>query len=162
VLRRPGPVSRITCSATKMSFLPVTFRNQLEQYPYISAAITCLTFSFALSAFFVGGNARQKKIPPETERILIVGGSSGLGRKLAVLYAQRGAKVCVTGRRKALLEELQDELLGKYPPSLKKSGGNSRFVLIEGADMTKAEDLVRVRETLQRGEFPLSQNRVTY
>ncbi|PVF99027.1 NAD(P)-binding protein [Serendipita vermifera] len=133
-----------------MSFLPVSFRNYVEQYPYLSAAITCLTFSFTVSTFFVGlGNARQKKVPPAAERVLIVGGSSGLGRKLAVLYAQRGAKVCVTGRRKALLEELQDELLKLYPPVVKTSGGPCH-VLIEGADMTRPEDLVRVRDNLQQ------------
>lgn len=38
--------------------------------------------------------------------ILIVGGTSGLGRKLAELYAAEGAIVGIVGRRKHLLEEI--------------------------------------------------------
>lgn len=41
------------------------------------------------------------------EKILIVGGSSGLGRKLAELYAAEGAQVGVIGRRANLLEDLR-------------------------------------------------------
>lgn len=42
-------------------------------------------------------------------RIIIVGASSGIGRKMAELYVGQGHKVGVTGRRKHLLEELKEK-----------------------------------------------------
>lgn len=44
-------------------------------------------------------------------RIIIVGASSGIGRKMAERYLQQGARVGITGRRLALLEEL----VSQYP-----------------------------------------------
>ncbi len=39
--------------------------------------------------------------------VLIAGATSGIGRALCLLYLKEGRKVAVTGRRKALLEELK-------------------------------------------------------
>jgi short-subunit dehydrogenase len=44
------------------------------------------------------------------KKVLIVGGTSGLGRKLAELYVERGDKVAVIGRRENLLTELKTKL----------------------------------------------------
>ncbi len=41
------------------------------------------------------------------QKIIIVGASSGIGKELAVLYASKGSKVAITGRREKLLEELK-------------------------------------------------------
>src|SRR5690348_762892 len=41
------------------------------------------------------------------QTILIIGGTSGLGRRLAELYCGEGCKVGVIGRRKELLDTLQ-------------------------------------------------------
>jgi short-subunit dehydrogenase len=43
-----------------------------------------------------------------SKKVLIVGGSSGLGRQLAELYAAEGCKVGIIGRRENLLIELQE------------------------------------------------------
>lgn len=43
------------------------------------------------------------------QTVLIVGGTSGLGRKLAELYAAEGATVGVVGRRQHLLEEIKQQ-----------------------------------------------------
>jgi short-subunit dehydrogenase len=43
------------------------------------------------------------------KKVLIVGGSSGLGRQLAVHYAQQGASVGVLARRGQLLNELKND-----------------------------------------------------
>jgi short-subunit dehydrogenase len=44
-------------------------------------------------------------------KIIIVGATSGMGRRLAEIYADKGWKVGVTGRRQNLLDELKQ----KYP-----------------------------------------------
>jgi short-subunit dehydrogenase len=41
---------------------------------------------------------------------IIIGASSGIGRKLAVILSQNGYTVCATGRRADLLKSLQSEL----------------------------------------------------
>lgn len=46
-----------------------------------------------------------------SKRIIIVGATSGIGRKLAELYAEAGNRVGITGRRKELLDEIQN----RYP-----------------------------------------------
>ena len=48
-----------------------------------------------------------------SKKILIVGGSSGLGRELAKLYASEGYEVGVIGRRENLLTELEQLFSGK-------------------------------------------------
>ena len=44
-----------------------------------------------------------------TNKVLIIGGSSGLGRQLATLYDSSGARVAVIARRGQLLTELKNE-----------------------------------------------------
>ncbi len=51
-------------------------------------------------------NTRKNTMP---KRILIVGGSSGLGRRLAELYAAEGCKIGIIGRRENLLEEIRQQ-----------------------------------------------------
>ena len=45
--------------------------------------------------------------PGDQIRIIIVGATSGIGRKMAELYAQKGYRVGITGRRQELLDEIQ-------------------------------------------------------
>jgi short-subunit dehydrogenase len=42
------------------------------------------------------------------EKIIIVGATSGIGKEMAALYASKGCKVAVTGRREKLLDELKN------------------------------------------------------
>lgn len=49
---------------------------------------------------------------PIMKRVLIIGGTSGIGRELARTYLRQGCRVGVTGRREQLLESLQQEALG--------------------------------------------------
>jgi NAD(P)-dependent dehydrogenase (short-subunit alcohol dehydrogenase family) len=42
--------------------------------------------------------------PYENQVVIITGGSSGIGRSAALAFAQKGARVLVTGRRRAPLE----------------------------------------------------------
>jgi len=43
------------------------------------------------------------------KKVIIIGATSGIGRAMAILYAQNNWRVGVTGRRKALLDDLQME-----------------------------------------------------
>jgi short-subunit dehydrogenase len=43
------------------------------------------------------------------KKVLIIGGSSGLGRQLAILYSRKGHSVAVIARRAQLLSELKSE-----------------------------------------------------
>jgi short-subunit dehydrogenase len=45
------------------------------------------------------------------KKVIIIGASSGIGKELAILYAQAGCRVGITGRRMELL----DELKGLFP-----------------------------------------------
>lgn len=46
-------------------------------------------------------------------KVIIIGASSGIGRALAVLYAQAGWEVGITGRRVSLLREIEELFPGK-------------------------------------------------
>ena len=50
--------------------------------------------------------------------VIITGGSSGIGRALAVAFAQKGAKVVVTGRNEERLNEVGQELDALNAPNL--------------------------------------------
>jgi len=52
-----------------------------------------------------------------SQKIIIVGASSGMGRKMAELYAEKGNRVGITGRRIELLEELKKQ----YPQQIEYS-----------------------------------------
>ena len=49
----------------------------------------------------------------QIKRIIIVGATSGIGRKMAELYAANGNIVGITGRRKELLDEIENMFPGK-------------------------------------------------
>lgn len=49
----------------------------------------------------------------QIKRIIIVGATSGIGRKMAELYAAKGNIVGITGRRKELLAEIEGMFPGK-------------------------------------------------
>lgn len=88
-------------------------------------------------------------------RIIIVGATSGIGRKLAEAYAEKGCIVGITGRRKELLDEIQqsnssqfetacfdvtqNENLSHLEALVKKLGGLDILVYNSGGgDVSKA------------------------
>jgi short-subunit dehydrogenase len=52
---------------------------------------------------------RLRHVPARGEKVLIFGCSSGIGKALALTYAQRGAKLILVARRQALLTTLAEE-----------------------------------------------------
>lgn len=95
---------------------------------------------------FLGRARRCSKIPKNNERVLILGGSSGVGRAIARQYAERGARVCVVGRRQAQIEETAEEFRNRGISS--SSHGASRILGLTG-DFADVDDMVRIRAILE-------------
>src|SRR6188508_405605 len=72
----------------------------------------------------------------QIKRIIIVGATSGIGRKMAELYAAAGNIVGITGRRKELLDEIEN----MYPGKIKT----------ECFDVTGNENIERVTALIQK------------
>jgi short-subunit dehydrogenase len=71
----------------------------------------------------------------DPKKIIIVGASSGIGRKMAELYAERGDHIGITGRRSNLLEEIKKA----YPLQIEIS----TFDVTEKENIPKLEELVK-------------------
>ena len=66
---------------------------------------------------------------------VITGGSSGMGRASAELFAEKGAKVVIGGRRKA-----QEEWIAE---SIRQGGGQSIFIQTDVREAEQVENLVQ-------------------
>ncbi|ORX46520.1 NAD(P)-binding protein [Hesseltinella vesiculosa] len=53
--------------------------------------------------------ARVRAVPINKEKVLILGCSSGIGKALALQYAQRGAHLILVARRRDLLQQLEQQ-----------------------------------------------------
>lgn len=84
------------------------------------------------AAYLLTRNTTRRHL--QDERVLIVGASSGVGHSVARQYAQRGARVCVVARRAEKLKALEAECGARC--------------MVEVADMTVVEDMVRVRQAI--------------
>jgi short-subunit dehydrogenase len=68
------------------------------------------------------------------KRIIIVGATSGIGKEMAVLYALQNHLVAITGRRKELLQEIQNQ----FPLNIKIAC----FDVIDGENRKHIENLI--------------------
>jgi NADPH:quinone reductase-like Zn-dependent oxidoreductase len=124
----------------------IPFNNNHGTVASVSAIL-----AIGLGALWVYRKApRSSVIPPDTERVLILGASSGVGRSIAHLYAQRGARVCVVGRRKHLLDEVVRECSERLTQPVVESARPR--VISEAADFSDVDDMVRLRALLLQGE----------
>jgi short chain dehydrogenase len=120
----------------------------LVHHPFITSTLAGTLTLVAILRRISHTALRTKRLSPTAERVLIVGATSGVGRKLATLYAKRGAKVCIIGRRQGLLNEVKEECIQAGVAA----GANPAF-LAKAADMTSPEDLVSIRDYLEKGEI---------
>jgi shikimate 5-dehydrogenase len=94
---------------------------------------------------------RSSKVPKLGERVLVLGASSGIGRSIARQYAERGARVCVVGRREALVNEVVAEC--------RKAQSDGSILLSEqeedlnifgvAADFASVDDMIRTRTIVE-------------
>ena len=72
--------------------------------------------------------------PVAGKGIIITGGTTGIGRAIAMLLVAQGAKVLIFGRH--------DAELGEAIADIKRVGGGEVYGLV--ADTTKADDIMHV------------------
>ena len=72
----------------------------------------------------------------QIKKIIIVGATSGIGRKMAEQYAEAGNIVGITGRRKELLDEIENMFPGK--------------IKTECFDVTANENIARLTSLIQK------------
>ena len=94
---------------------------------------------------------RTRKIRKTDERVLILGASSGVGRALAHMYAIRGARVCVVGRRQREIEEVERDC--KVIQRIKESDEDRNTFSFCG-DFANPEQMIMLRDVIQAGESP--------
>ncbi|KAJ3341757.1 hypothetical protein HDU93_004141 [Gonapodya sp. JEL0774] len=89
--------------------------TELPVLPAIAASLIAI----ALSAFIL-----TRRAPPalvkKGERVVLIGGSAGIGRCIAHIYAKRGAKLLITSTNKSELDKISAECvaIGAHPDSL--------------------------------------------
>jgi short-subunit dehydrogenase len=94
---------------------------------------------------------RYSKVPKLGERVLVLGASSGIGRSIARQYAERGARVCVVGRREALVNEVVTECQNV------RNSNEQENILGVAADFADVDDMVRTRTIVEASKvFSLS------
>ncbi|CAN8104644.1 unnamed protein product [Discula destructiva] len=102
----------------------------MDTSPYrIAAAALAVT----VPALFLLNRSTKNRRHLSSERVLVLGASSGLGRSIAQHYVRRGARVCVVARRGDKLAEFDSDYK----------------CLVQVADMTAVQDMVRVRSVIQ-------------
>jgi short-subunit dehydrogenase len=101
-----------------------------------------------------------------TQKVIIIGATSGIGRELAIVYLKNGYRVGITGRRQNLLEELNNqypqqvetacfdvtgnENIPQLEQLIKKMGGMDIFIYNSGyGDAGEQLDLKIEAETVK-------------
>ncbi|KAF8798355.1 NAD(P)-binding protein [Phlegmacium glaucopus] len=91
---------------------------------------------------------RSSKVPKFQERVLVLGASSGIGRSIVRQYAERGARVCVVGRREALVNEVVAECQ-KAQNGSRLSKDEQENIFGVAADFANVDDMIRTRSTIE-------------
>ncbi len=94
---------------------------------------------------------RSSKLPRSQERVVILGASGGMGRSLALKYAQEGARVCIFARRELELSHVAEECREAGPKTASTEDGER--VLVVRGDFTVVEDMVNLRSKVHEGEW---------
>ncbi|KAF8190074.1 hypothetical protein BJ912DRAFT_353729 [Pholiota molesta] len=128
--------------------LPAILRELLSMKPSRSLVLSLVPIILALYRASVTRPKRSLKVPRTKERVLVVGASSGIGRSIARQYAERGARVCVVGRREALLKEVEAECRAAQASAGFRTASPSDIFGVT-ADFTNVDDMVKVRNAIE-------------
>lgn len=139
-----------------MGFIQLRLSLQATQS---KAALTLgiLSLAFTLHKLVNSKPSRKAQITAHKERVIVLGATSGIGREVALQYARRGARVCIVGRRKELVDEVEGECTAQRNAVLGIRGPiyeEGKAVIGAVGDFTSAEDMVRLRELIEKGKFP--------
>ncbi|KAI9000519.1 NAD-P-binding protein [Trametes punicea] len=94
---------------------------------------------------------RSRILPQTSERVLILGASSGIGRAIAHEYAARGSRVCIVGRREQQLAKVAEECANLSPhQAAGDPSERSSAVLHVKADFSNVEDMVALQDKLEK------------
>ncbi|XP_053402611.1 3-ketodihydrosphingosine reductase-like [Mercenaria mercenaria] len=81
---------------------------------------TFIIFTFVIILFmYVAGRLKPRATSLAEKHVVVTGGSSGIGKAIAVLAAQQGANVTILARNKLRLEEAKTEIQQHLQPSRK-------------------------------------------
>ncbi|KAI0671540.1 NAD-P-binding protein [Trametes maxima] len=93
---------------------------------------------------------RSAVLPRTSERVLIVGASSGIGRAIAHEYAKAGSRVCIVARRQQQLNAVAEECAKLFPtPTAENPLDKAGAVLHVRADFNNADEMVALRDRLE-------------
>ena len=80
---------------------------------------------------------------------MVLGASSGIGRSIAQQYAERGARICIVGRREVLVNEVVAEC-----QKIQSGGGSiSEDIFGIAADFANVDDMIRTRTVVEASKI---------
>lgn len=125
----------------------MSIRNILQGVASASGSISITAFFSFFYAVYRNLYNRYSKVPKLGERVLVIGASSGIGRSIARQYAERGARVCIVGRRETLVNEVVAECQNV-------TNSNEREDIFGvAADFANVDDMIRIRTVVEASKF---------
>lgn len=112
-----------------------------------SGSISIAAFFSLFYAVYRNLHNRYSKVPKLGERVLVIGASSGIGRSVARQYAERGARVCIVGRRETLVNEVVTECQNVTNSSERED------IFGVAADFANVDDMIRTRAFVEASKF---------
>ncbi|HMQ30208.1 MAG TPA: glucose 1-dehydrogenase [Chloroflexaceae bacterium] len=80
------------------------------------------------------------------KKVLVTGGSSGIGQAIAVRFAREGADVAINYRKGRDEAEQTRELMDACVDEMRRCGPDGRHIIVQG-DVSAEEDVLRMVET---------------
>ncbi|KAM0940102.1 putative sulfoacetaldehyde reductase [Dioscorea sansibarensis] len=110
-------------------------------FVFLAILVRIVRFAFADADLTLLSKGGPKRSEVEGKVAWITGGSKGIGKELARQFVELGAKVIISARNLADLENAKAEILGKYPKAV---------VEILPLDIMSEEDILR--EAVKKAE----------
>ena len=131
----------------------MSVRNILRGAASSGISIAFLSFLYAVSKNLYN---RYSKVPKLGERVVVLGASSGIGRSIARQYAERGARVCIVGRREALVNEVVAECQSVRNMLSSSSDKQQENIFGVAADFANVDDMIRTRTIVEASKVQAS------